>query len=68
MTPEDNPTGTDIIGSFNNEAREDVALVKHKYAELVDMVNVYGQSKRRNAIAITHLEQSAMMAVKSIFS
>jgi len=68
MTPEGNPEGVDIIGTFNNEKRDDVALIKQKHAELVDMINVYGQDKRRNAIAITHLEQSAMMAVKSIFS
>lgn len=68
MTPEGNPEGIDIIGTFNNEKREDVALIKQKHAELIDMINAYGQNKRRNAIAVTHLEQSAMMAVKSIFS
>jgi len=68
MTPEGDLDGIDIIGTFNNEKRDDVALIKQKYAELVDLVNLYGQNKRRNAIGIAHLEQSAMMAVKSIFS
>lgn len=62
------PSGEELIGTFNNESRDDVALIKQRTAELVDMVNVYGQDRRRNAIACTHLEEAAIMAVKSIFS
>lgn len=64
----DMETGMDLIGVFNNESREDVALIKQKAAEFVDIINAYGQDKRRNVIANTHIEQAAMMAVKSVFS
>lgn len=61
-------SGVDYIGTFNNEAREDVAEVKEAAATLIDMIQLYGHDPRRNAIATTHIEEAAMMAVKSIFT
>lgn len=61
-------SGSDLIGTFNNESRDDVALIKQKAAEFIDIINIYGQDRRRNAIACTHIEEAAMMAVKSVFN
>lgn len=60
--------GVDVIGTFNNESREDVAEIKKAASEFIDMINKHGVDGRRNSIAVTHVEQATMMAVKSIFS
>ncbi len=61
-------SGADYIGDFNPEGREDVEELKKMATEFIDMIQLYGYDKRRNAIAITHIEEAAMMAVKSIFA
>ena len=69
LSPQIRPmSGIDYVGTFNNEAREDVAELKKMAAELIDLVQLYGHDARRNAIATTHIEEAAMMAVKSIFA
>jgi len=60
--------GSDYIGSFNSNDRGDVADIKIAAANLIDLINDAGIDPRRNAIACTHVEEAAMMAVKSIFS
>lgn len=60
--------GIEVIGEFNSESREDVKLIKEKAAELIDLIQKYGVSDRRKAIAITNIEQGTMMGIKSIFS
>ena len=61
-------TGKEIIGDFNNESRDDIADIKQRAAELVDLINTHGNNMRHNAIAINHLETAAMFAVKSVFT
>lgn len=68
MTKKGERSGVDYIGTFNNEARADVYVIKGCAAELINHINHYGKDKRRNAIACTHVEEAAMMAVKSIFA
>ncbi len=68
QTPVRPLSGADYIGDFNPEGREDVEEVKKMATEFIDMIQLYGFDKRRNAIAITHIEEAAMMAVKSIFA
>jgi len=63
MTPED------YIGSFNSEGRQDVENIKNAAKVMIDMIQkLENDDGRRKAIAITHIEEGTMMAVKSIFS
>jgi hypothetical protein len=59
--------GTEIIGTFNNENRNDVDKIKEKASELVDLIDLLGKDPRRKAAAITDIEKGTMMAVKSLF-
>jgi hypothetical protein len=70
FTEDGAPTpGEMYIGTFNPQERQDVALLKQKAAELIDII-FYLPSKdgRRKSIAITHIEEAAMMAVKALFN
>jgi len=63
MTPEG------YIGSFNSNDREDIAEIKQKAKDLILAIQrLENSDNRRKAIAITHIEEATMMAVKSIFS
>ena len=67
MTKQGGKDGTDYIGTVTHETRADVSVIKSCAAELINHINNYGQDKRRNAIACTHVEEAAMMAVRSLF-
>ena len=60
-------TGVDYIGEFNPDGREDVEAIKKAAITLIDEIMNRTRLGRRRAIAITHIEEAAMMAVKSIF-
>jgi len=63
MTPEG------YIGSFNPNDNDYVAEIKVKAKEFIASIQqLENTDSRRKAIAITHIEEAAMMAVKSIFS
>jgi len=62
MSPEE------VIGSFNPNDRDDVALVKQKAKDFLQVLNDQVPEGRRKAIAVTHIEEAAMMAVKAIYS
>lgn len=68
MTKQGGKDGADYIGDFNNEDRADITVLKSCAVELINHINTFGKDKRRNAIACTHVEEAAMMAVKSIFA
>lgn len=51
--------------SFNPGSNPDVDEIKAKAAELIDLVLKAGKDPRCTAIAATHFEEGAMMAVKS---
>ena len=59
--------GEQIIGTFNNENRSDIDLIKEKAIELVNLIEEKGKDPRRKASAITQIEFGVMMAVKSLF-
>ena len=61
-------TGEAIIGTFNPDDRPDVAEIKKAAIDFIDMLNITCPQGRRQHIAITHVEQAAMMAVKSLFN
>lgn len=59
--------------SFNPGGREDVDLIKRKFAEIVDLLNEHRslddasqESKRMLSIAITEAQTSQMWAVKAV--
>jgi hypothetical protein len=57
--------------SFNPGGREDVELIKRKFAEVVDMLNVHRidanpEVGRMLSIAITETQTAQMWAVKAI--
>jgi hypothetical protein len=57
--------------SFNPGGREDVEFIKRKFAEVVDMLNVYRidanpEVGRMLSIAITETQTAQMWAVKAI--
>ena len=60
--------GTDIVGTFNSEGRDDVELIKSKAAELIDLIHEHGQNGRHNSIATTHIENAALFGVKCVFT
>ena len=68
MTEQIERCGLDYIGDYNSNDREDVATIKNVAIRFIDLINVHGKDKRRNAIACTKIEEAAMMAVKSIFT
>lgn len=59
--------GETVIGNFGTD-REDVFNLKYLSILMIDATNQYGQSGRRNAIVATQMENTQMMAVKSIFA
>lgn len=59
--------GEEIIGKFNSTANLHVEELKNRAIQLINAINVYGKSPRRNAIAITDIEKGTMMGVKSLF-
>jgi hypothetical protein len=61
-------TGIEYIGTFNNESKEEIDVLKAHAAQFIDLIMQHGKDERRNIIAATHVEEAAMMAVKSIFS
>ena len=60
-------TGVDYIGKFNPDGRDDVEIIKQSAVRFINEIIKYSPSGRRRAIAITHVEEAAMMAVKSLF-
>ena len=57
-----------IIGSFNPNDSQDVAAIKGAAKGLLEVIEMTCPIGRRKAIAITHIEEAAMMAVKSLFA
>ncbi|MGL5262082.1 MAG: DUF7681 family protein [Bacteroides sp.] len=60
--------GLEVVGTFNVSNKNEVDLIKEKAIELIDLIVEYGNSPRRNEVAINLIEQAQMMGVKSIFS
>lgn len=60
-------TGQDYIGQFNPNDREDIHDIKAAATVLIEVINIRCPPGRRTAIACTHIEEAAMMAVKSLF-
>jgi len=60
--------GLEVIGSFNNEGRKDVAAIKEAAIALIDLIVEHGNDPYRNERAANHIEEAAMLAIKSIFS
>lgn len=56
-----------LIGDFNPNDRQDVAALKHAAKAFVNVVYNSCPNGRRRAIALTHIEEAAMMAVKSLY-
>ena len=59
--------------SFNPGGREDVDLIKRKFAEIVDLLNEHrslddasSETKRMLSIAITDTQTAQMWAVKAV--
>ena len=65
MTPEEK--SEELIGSFNSNDRQDIAAIKYAAKALVEVVEQSCPDGRRKAIAMTHIEQATMIAVKSLF-
>lgn len=59
--------GEEIIGLFGTE-NDDVMALKFSAISFIDTVESLVNDPRRKAIAITHVEQAQMMAVKGLFS
>lgn len=71
MTPEGRAQASAeaLIGSFNSNDRDDVATIKAAAKYLIVAIHTAEtKSPRRVAIACTHIEEAAMMAVKAIFA
>ena len=71
MTKQGGMDGADYIGTYKprrGSHADDVGAVKSASVSLINAINHFGNDKRRNAIACTHVEEASMMAVKSIFS
>jgi len=63
MTPDQ------TIGDFNPNDTSEVAMIKGTAKRFVQIVqDLENTDGRRKAIAITHIEEAAMMAVKSVFT
>ena len=63
MTPEQ------VIGSFNPNDDATINAIKVTAKQMIKLIqDLPNDDGRRKAIAITHIEEAAMMAVKSIFS
>lgn len=58
--------GEELIGFFGGEDPS-VFLLKRLASTYVDCVERFGKSYRRNDLAVTDMEKSVMMAVKSLF-
>ena len=59
----------DYIGSYNPNDRDDVTAIKDHAKALIKVIQeVDTKDHRRIAIACTHIEEAAMMAVKSLYS
>ena len=66
---EDNETvAENLIGDFNPNERKDVASIKQAAKDFVMAIERQCPDPRRKAIAFTHIEEAAMMAVKGLFS
>ncbi len=62
-------TGKDYIGTYNPNDLDEIKEVKLQAILLIDVINgLDNTDRRRKAVACTHIEEAAMMAVKSIFS
>lgn len=59
--------GEEIIGLFGTE-NDDVMALKFSAISFIDTIENLVNDPRRKAIAITHVEQAQMMAVKGLFS
>jgi len=57
-----------LIGSYNANDRGDVAAIKSAAKAFAHAVLKNCPDGRRKAIALTHIEEAAMIAVKGIFS
>lgn len=63
MSPED------YIGSFNSNDAPEIHQLKDTAKLLIGLIqDLPNEDNRRKAIACSHIEEAAMMAVKSIFS
>ena len=56
------------IGSFDPDDRDDVKRIKGCAKMLVEIISeLETKDIRRKSIAITHVEEAAMMAIKSLY-
>lgn len=53
--------------SFNPSGKAEVDIIKQAFADLESTLQAHCPPGRRLSLALTHLEISAMFAVKSIF-
>ncbi len=58
----------ELIGSFNPSDRQDVAAIKYAAKSMVNVIEINVPDGRRKSIALTHIEDAAMMAVKALYS
>lgn len=57
----------ETIGDFNPNDRDDVAAIKNAAKNMIETISEHTPAGRRRSIAITHIEEAVMMAVKSLF-
>ncbi len=56
------------VGDFNPDDRHDVKTIKETARAFIRAVEEQCPDGRRKSAAFTHIEEAAMMAVKSLFS
>ncbi len=57
-----------MIGSHNPSDSQDVAAIKKAAKGMIEVILMSCPSGRRKSIALNHIEEAAMMAVKSLFA
>lgn len=55
------------VGNFNSDDRDDVASIKITAKTFIDAMQEHCPPGRRLSAACTHVEEAAMLAVKSLF-
>lgn len=63
--------GLEIIGNFNPGEIPEIASIKEDAMVMIDTIEAASKSvsicPRRKAIALTHIEEAVMMAIKGIY-
>lgn len=57
----------ELIGDFNPNDRDDVYHIKHAAKAMATAILQHCPEGRRQSIALTRIEEAAMMAVKSLY-